>query len=340
MSRSVLPSRPRLRHALPVVAAITASLVLSACSSTTPAASSDASNAATRTVTHELGTVTIPTAPKNIVALDEYAAMDLLSVGVKPTHVYRSLQSATSGAALEQTGTDLIDDPTFLTSPNIEALASLHPDVLVMSNTGPLVPVYQQLSEVAPVVALPFATDWRTIVGETGKAFGAEQAAEHVTKRLGAFEDEVASQVRQHSGTTSVLLGFQDMIMTPASDAPLSRLLADVGVTRPASEQNIPSAEGADATVPVSPEKLADHAADTTVVLSGGYYDPAVVQGAPTFAGTRVALADGDAWFGSHPFGIFWVLSDLQTLAGGSTALGTAADAAARWASFSALVKH
>lgn len=333
MPRTVI--RSRFSPALAVM--MGATLLVSACSSGSSADEPSHSDAV-RSVTHELGTVEIPTEPQRIVVLDEYAAMDLVSVGVTPAHVYRSLQSETSGAALEKTGIDLIDDPTFLTSPNLEALAALNPDVLVMSNTGPLVPVYDQLSEVAPVVALPFATDWREILAATGQAFGVEAEAERVTTVLDARVDAVRADVANGSGTTSVLLGFQGIIMTPASDSPLSLLLDDVGIVRPTVEQNNPSEAGSDATIMVSPESLADHAAGTNVVLSGGYYDPTVVTGAPTFTGSTVALADGDAWFGSHPFGIFWVLSDLDLLAHGDTVLGGAKDAATRWAEYSALI--
>lgn len=52
----------------------------SACSSS---AESDTASA-TRSVTHELGTVEVPASPQRILALDEYAGLSALALGVKP----------------------------------------------------------------------------------------------------------------------------------------------------------------------------------------------------------------------------------------------------------------
>jgi iron complex transport system substrate-binding protein len=334
MNPSRLASSPRL--ALTAALAACSAVLLVACSTADPGAAGASED--TREITHQLGDVTIPTDPQNIVALDEYAAMDLLALGIEPQHVYLTLMSTTLGAALGETDAKLIDDPGFLTSPNIEELASLEPDVIVLAGTGPLVEAYDELSEVAPVVVLPYNVDWSEIVTDTGAFFGAEERATAVVDALSAkiasFDEESAATI----GDTSVLLGYSGYLWTAGSDSPASRLFGELGIARVAPEAALTDADSEDGVVAVSPEQLSDHAAQTNIVLDGGYYDAASITALPTFTAGAPLLVDGDSWFGSHPFAIYWMLSDLEAFAAGD-AVGTSADAAERWSEFASLIE-
>ncbi|MEU6697440.1 ABC transporter substrate-binding protein [Pseudonocardia sp. NPDC046786] len=319
---------------LPRAAAALVLLLLAGCSGGTVAAAPEP--AGTRTVTHERGTVEVPADARSVVALDEYAGLNLLTVGVRPAAVFGGLSSELAATVLGDAGIAVTPAPTMITSPDLEAIAAAAPDVIVLTSPGSLLDTtYPQLSAVAPTVVLPFEGDWREPVRVAGAAFGAEDRAAAV---VGVLEDRLAA-LREVTARQplelSVLGSFQDMLYSPAPANPGSRLVADAGITRP--EPELAAAAGASAsTVPVSAETLPGHDADVVVVLGGSIYDADAVTGLPTFAALtaaragRTTIAVGEMWAGGTALATWWVLDDLTALTGGELALGTVDDGPAR----------
>ncbi|MGV8834259.1 MAG: ABC transporter substrate-binding protein [Devosia sp.] len=108
-------------------------------------------------ITHDLGTITVPDAPKRIVVL-EYSFVDTLAaVGVSPVGIADDNKrdsiipayTALIGDAWTSVGTRK--------SPSLEVIASLQPD-LIIADTGRHEAVYGALSEIAPTIAFDSLT--------------------------------------------------------------------------------------------------------------------------------------------------------------------------------------
>lgn len=317
--------------------------LLAGCAS--PAAPAPPPTAQTRTVTTERGPVAVPAAPRSVVALDEYAALNALAVGVTPKTVFGGLSSQIGAAVLAGRGIGVVPAPTMITSPDLEAIAATRPDVIVLTSSGAaLDATYPRLSAIAPTVVLPFEGPWRGAIETAGAAFGAQDRATRLidvlTQRIAAVQQAVTAGQR----TMAILGSFQGLLYSPAPANPGSKLVAETGFTRPAAE--LAAASGASAsTIPVSAETLAAHEADVVVVLDGSIYDAAAVQALPTFTALpaarerRTARAEGEMWSGGTALATWWMLDDLDRLARGDLGLGTRTDAAARAAALDAAAR-
>jgi ABC-type Fe3+-citrate transport system substrate-binding protein len=141
-----------------LLVALAAGLLTGAASgkSTSSAAKFDptcgAARTATRTVNGTLGSVTLHGTPTRIVALEFSFVDDLAQVGVKPVGIaddndatriippIRPLVAGYTSVGLRQT-------------PNLETIASLHPDLIIADATRH-VNIYHQLQAIAPTIAL------------------------------------------------------------------------------------------------------------------------------------------------------------------------------------------
>jgi ABC-type Fe3+-citrate transport system substrate-binding protein len=108
-------------------------------------------------ITHDLGTTTVPDAPKRIVVL-EYSFVDTLAaVGVSPV----GIADDNKRDSIIPAYTALIgDDWTSVgtrKSPSLEVIASLQPD-LIIADTGRHEAVYDALSEIATTIAFDSLT--------------------------------------------------------------------------------------------------------------------------------------------------------------------------------------
>jgi iron complex transport system substrate-binding protein len=328
-----------VRRSLAAVAAVLVA-VLTACSAPqTPAGPGPD----TRTVVQALGTVEVPAQPSRILALDEYAALSMLGVGVRPDLVFATLSSQLGGGVLREAGVTVQDEPTFLTEPDIEKTAAAGPDMIVMSDAGSLPAQFERINAVAPTIALLYSAPWRDVVTATGTAFDRPEAAAQLVGRIEGRIAEVRGALGGRPHTLSILLGYAGEVFTPTDTTPLAGLVEEAGFTRIPSEVGLPGTQDGNIAA-ISAETLGAHDADSAALLNGGYYDSATVRESATYAALpvvrdgRAVDVDGDMWFGSHPFAISWILDDLAAIATGTGAPGTSADAAARWATFQDLV--
>lgn len=151
------------------------------------------------TITHGQGTVTIPAAPQRVVVL-----------GLADTQIAAALGAPIVGATVNPTSADgswlgvspqvpaevrTLDSIT----PNIEAIAALRPDLILMTSTQPSYSnAYAQLSAIAPAVSYKEALlqdSGDDLVRMIGQALGKEAEAQALIQRS---EDTLARFRAEH----------------------------------------------------------------------------------------------------------------------------------------------
>ncbi|MGC0366182.1 iron complex transport system substrate-binding protein [Rhodococcus sp. 27YEA15] len=296
----------------------------------------------TRPVTHEFGTVEVPTSPQRILALDEYAGLSALTLGVKPTVVFSTLRSDVAKSILAEQGIEVIDKSGFFANPAIEEIATIEPDEILMSNAGPLPGLYGQINAIAPTLVLPYSAPWRDVLSAAGTQLDRESEANAVISKLETRLDTVKTAAAGKS--LAILGGFAGSLFTVPPTTPLSTLVGEAGFTRPAAESDATTSMNSGSIAPLSAELLSLHGAENVAVMSGRQYDSALVRNEPLFVDltsdpSRAYDVSGDLWFGSHPFAVYWIIEDLSAIADGrgQSSIGTPENAAARWTAFSAL---
>ncbi|MEM9653653.1 MAG: ABC transporter substrate-binding protein [Actinomycetota bacterium] len=303
----------------------------------------------TRVVETAFGQVEIPVDPQRVIALDEYAAMNIVAVGLEPTAIvgspFASLVSqdilADLGVAVG--GQSETSGPGFF---NFEAIAAAEPDVIVLTADAAQVPDVETLMEIAPAVVLPYNAPWRDVVGDTGEVFGRTDEAEQVIGALQQRIDEVSDVVADNPLSLSILGEGFGILFAVGPEGVLSAVVDEVGIDRPAAQAEGEMMPGAEPFIGISPEVIGDHDADIVAVMSGAFYREEALLDVPTYqtlpaveAGNSV-IVDGDMWFGTHPFAVFWILEDLANLAAGQGAdgIGDLSDVPARWEAYQAVV--
>lgn len=241
---------------------------LSACSS--PSQGEDSAAAELRSVEHPLGTTDIPVEPQRIVCLD---------AGV-------SLQTALEVGAPVVAGETLAGDitiPTYLpdapqgftalgfNEQNPEQIATLEPDLIIGSRVR-IEEVYDQLSAVAPTVAVLNSADgvtWQESAATVGDLIG---ASDRVSERIAEFDAAVAEFTEKHAGVLEshrvALIRFTDEVRIVTGAVFPANLLELVGVQRP--ESNIPP-DDTTTYISLSPEQVGQIGdADIILHFSGG----------------------------------------------------------------------
>ncbi|MBU1305210.1 MAG: ABC transporter substrate-binding protein [Alphaproteobacteria bacterium] len=141
-------------------------------------------------IAHDLGTTSVPDAPKRIVVL-EYSFVDsLAAVGVAPVGIADDdKRDSIIPAYTAVIGDDWTSVGT-RKSPSLEVIASLQPD-LIIADTSRHEAIYGALSEIAPTIAF----DSLTGTYETAMA-----AAQTIADAIGKGP-EMAERLKQHEAT-------------------------------------------------------------------------------------------------------------------------------------------
>lgn len=297
----------------------------------------DAASAEPREVAHEFGSTSVPASPERIVAIDEYAALDLLSVGIVPSVVYTTWGSEIGQDLLTEAGSELVD----VGAGGIvgtEQILSQDPDLVVFTSIGDST-LFDQTSQAVPVLPFPtVGTPWEEKLVFIGEAFDRSEETDSITAALEGQFDEVRSALDGGSPSVSVLIHNSGILATTTGDAPSTPMLLDAGF-------EVPESQAATGTgfpyAPLSEELLASQDADVVLVFSEGVYDAEAVTGSPTFPSLTgdVIEVNGDMWFGTHSLAVFWMLSDLEVIASGDYAsVALQADATARLDAYQRLV--
>ncbi|MDJ0016549.1 ABC transporter substrate-binding protein [Rhodococcus erythropolis] len=290
----------------------------------------------TRSISHELGTVDIPSVPTALIALDEIAGLAALLSGITPASVYASTGDIPSRAILEDAGVD-VEDVSVGTLPPLEELVAKTPDLLVgtgaASATGT---TYAQLSDIAPTVVLPIEGDWRSLIRNSSLVFGAEQAGQ---AQIDVIEDLLDDASSVNHGTELSLLGnsFGQTTFTMPPHSPVSTLIAAAGFTRP--ESQLEETEGYSTVL--SNELLPQNDADIIVVPTGTYYTADALTTLPIWATLTGVTVEpvGESWFGTHAFAFYVIATDLRTLASGETGVSNPQSIPSLWKTFTAAIE-
>ncbi|MFG2501730.1 ABC transporter substrate-binding protein [Streptomyces sp. NPDC048441] len=251
--------------------ALTGTLALSACGSSD--SDTDSASGKTHVIRTAMGDVKVPVAPERVVVLDTAELDSAVTLGVKPvgaTHV-----EASSGfpGYLPKKKLSGIKDVGEMLNPNMEAIAALHPDVILTSKIRHAAK-YDQLKQIAPTVmtentGYPWKENFQVHADALGKKAAATKAvsayeahAKKVTTAVGGPAKAKATKVnvvRFVEGADIRIYGEQTYIAT---------LLKDVGLGRPAISAKAKDGFSYD----VSPEKI--DLADADVIFRATYGDP------------------------------------------------------------------
>ncbi|MHA6625555.1 iron-siderophore ABC transporter substrate-binding protein [Pseudonocardia sichuanensis] len=222
--------------------------------------------AATRPVTHPLGTADVPLAPRRVVSLDSNGALQVgLEVGA-PLVASETLDGAVTvpgylpqpPPGFTSLGFDQLD---------LERIAALAPD-LVIGNVQRVEPAYPELSRIAPTVAYENAgagQDWREAVRTIGDVLGAR---DRIDARLAEYAARVEAVAARHAatiaGSSVALLRFTGSeLRIVRGEIFGASILADAGIRRPPSTDT----PGGSATYVSLSEETVGVTADADVLL-------------------------------------------------------------------------
>lgn len=273
MNRSPL----RLRRVLAAAGAVVAaSLVLAGCASgsgsSTDSASSGSSDAAFPvSITTGLGTTTIESAPKRVVALGWGDAETALELGVQPVGASDWLAFGGDGVGPWLKGA-YDKSPRIIQTlePSYEDILKLNPDVILDVKSSGDKERYDKLSAIAPTVAIPkgganylASTEQQTTM--IAKALGKESEGK---KLLSGLDDAYAAARKAHpdfEGKTAVVGAYSsEGFGAYASTDSRSTFMRNLGFEIP---EAIDEQAGKEFSVHLSDENLDLLDADLTLIL-------------------------------------------------------------------------
>lgn len=185
-------------------------LVLSACSSgsdkegSTVAANDQ--NAATKVVKDYFGEVTIPKQPKNILVLSSIYAEYLIEIGVPPQMVIfvPEVEPAYRAPYFEKNGVQMVESEQY--QYNYEKLLDLSPDLILGIGEGMEPGTYEELSKIAPTVALNSNSEMNTAMPELAEIFDKTENSQKVLADFDAKAKQAKEKIQQAIGDKTVLV--------------------------------------------------------------------------------------------------------------------------------------
>ncbi|MQA73097.1 MAG: ABC transporter substrate-binding protein [Solirubrobacterales bacterium] len=199
-----------MTRALPVLAALCA-LALGACGGEGSGEATGAEGAAAgfpARIDQQLGEVTIEDRPTRVVALDYPSADAAIALGVVPVGMYDV--TYLEGGVQEWTGVALDgEEPELIDTEGgfpFEAILRLRPDVILATNTYPLISEsWDELNAIAPVVGhvdAPGVDTWQQGVRQVAKALGRGPRAERLIADVEASVARVREEHPEFAGKT------------------------------------------------------------------------------------------------------------------------------------------
>lgn len=283
------------------------------------------------------GAAAAPADDRTVVALDEFAAVALLSLGVEPDLALTVFDYESTGALLADQG---VATQPYGAALDVERVLAADPDVVVGVSIPTTLEVQDRLQQVAPTTVLDYASSWQDQLTAAAGAVGAQDRAAGVVAGLEArtrqLRDDLAAAGR--GGVVVSVLGDNPDLFSPPPDSPVGSLLAAAGLARPPAQQQA-SGGGSPFTL-LSEELLPEQDGDEVLLLSGGPYATADLTGSRLWPGLPavqrgdVAEVSGEVWLSSSAFAVDWVLDDLRAVLLEEGAVAAAGDAAGRFRAF------
>ncbi len=316
--------------------------------SSPPAASADVTTppAATAAATTEpapvtSGSVPAPVPAERIVALDETAALNLLTLGIEPTIVLTSLSSDMFVPIAD--ALDLATEPFMIAEPSMEFLAGLEPDRIVALGNPFVTGRLGEYEAIAPVTVVPVDGTWEEQVTALAADFDVEDRARDVIAAVDTSIEELADAVTDDDigASISVVTARGDMTIAATGNSPAGDVLTAAGFTRPAPQAA--SGTGLPFT-PLTLETLGDHDADVLMLPSGSLFATEAITSSPLYprlgavTSGRVYEVAAEPWVvGGSAFAAWWIASDLARVFLDGEVPAAPTDAALRWQEFIAL---
>lgn len=273
------------------------------------------------TVSSSVGSATITEQPRRVVTLGWGSSDAAAALGVPPVGIQEiSDDTGDHRAVFPWNKAAFVESPEIL-NPNevpYEAVAALHPDVILAVNSGITAEDHARLSEIAPTVGHPgksWQTGWKELTRTVGTALGREDAAEAL---IADTEGALSQAARNHPEFQGRTVAFavntdgtqlREIPTTDARYALLRQLGFDTSPTTPGSSssfdvsrslENLPDI---DADILIvwhlnrqAQQKMEDQPAFTKIpaVTSGGYLpvnDPLLGLAVSTVTATSIPWA-------------------------------------------------
>ena len=283
--RSNCPPFRRRRRLSLIVAGLAVALVSAACGG--GGSSEDSADSGTKqegkttafpvTITQKVAPVTIEKEPVRVVALDFPSADAAIALGVVPvgmiklSYIEGGVQQWTKDA-LKGQQPELFDTDTGFP---FETIARLDPDVILATNTWPLIAEnWEKLNTIAPVVGhleAPGSDTWQQGVTQIGKALGRSEQAQQLISQVEGAVASARTANSKFGGKTVSFFNYVDGLHVINSDTDVSikflKELGFAGVTPTVAA--MPSAQIGGRS-PVSPENYKLLEADLILGTSSG----------------------------------------------------------------------
>ncbi|MEM8591182.1 MAG: ABC transporter substrate-binding protein [Pseudomonadota bacterium] len=226
------------------------------------------------TIEHKFGTTVIEAAPERVASVDYNGADNLLALGIQPVAI-RSWYGDHPKTVWPWAADLLTAEPEVLRGElNFEQVAASEPDVIIATWSGITAEEYEQLSKIAPVVAVPegvgdYALPWDELALIAGEATGKRDQAVALVAALRAEMAAISGRNPDWEGkTASVAYYWRDTPGVYAGDDIRPLLLANLGLETP-SIINETAGEGEFA-VSFSEEELGILEADVLIWITDG----------------------------------------------------------------------
>ncbi len=228
--------KTRTRWAYAAIAAVLA-MSTAACGAAKTASSDEG---ATRKVKHAAGVAEIKGTPKRVVVLDTGELDSAVALGVKPVGMVRADVNTEVMSYLKDDvqGTEVVGT---IIEPNLEKIAELNPDLILGSKIR-VADKYEKLNQIAPTVLSEMVgVTWKENFLLNAEALNQEAEAK---QQLAAYEKKakaLGEKLGDPSQTEVSMVRFMPQgkaarLYTPGSF--IGTILEDVGVSRPASQQD------------------------------------------------------------------------------------------------------
>lgn len=154
----------------------------------------------------KFGEVKIPVEPKKLLIIDTRYAEYLISMGIKPAMVagVKSVEPEYRIDYFKENGVEFIDYPQY--EHNFELLLSLAPDMILVMGNSVEENVYEQLSQVAPTVALNAGPSMDEAMPMLAELFGKETEYEAVKAEFDSKAEQAKIALDQAIGDSTVLV--------------------------------------------------------------------------------------------------------------------------------------
>ena len=231
--------------------------------------------AETRTVEHLYGKAEVPADPEKVVVLSHVSwEGSLVSVDETPYAVM-----AYDNEFPPHLTEELKDVKALPYADEIdpEEILSLEPDLLIISDRYK--PLYDQISETIPTVAVEVGGDWKEDHLKVAEAVGKKEEGQKVIDDLQAKATDIGTRIREKTGDEtfmSVAINKQDIRVYGKTNHATSSLLYDDLGLKPT--ENIPEDFGENISIEGLAKYNPDHIIDVSYFNSGEFFDT-VTQG-------------------------------------------------------------